>query len=526
MNVSSSSLLPEQQLFYHTHYEVLNPYTGVVSQDFSILNQAKVVLIAEKHGQLTLMQSQAAIIRSYMLQSTCLLLEGLAPNVNVESDRLVFLREMPLGLKVKGSDLRAFKDKEAFIEGENLYYEQAAASQNVDKKIEIRIRKVAAVINEGLTSGEISIKNGELVATQRRFAEIKKAIDDTKEIHEATQVVKSLHERREASPQFTQYFDASRVVLFESNMVLLEEIIKACKSFDRVFAIWGFLHFIGDVEFYEKLRKKGINIVLLVPKKEYIKNEDSFDAKLVIRQRRSISVTSTINFPRIFIPFFDPRISDRLNVETTPKDEVIYTPERLVSIAQSSEYVTFPAHTIIHFSGVEYKATSELYDLLQRQSQQSTAKLISVLNRYLFLTGVWIDAINYGASRPEIDLTVLNNTICLTFNSPSPFYMHFNITKCAIDAPYFFHALQKEPDNMFRLYKGHAIRFTELTHDDLINDEALETILGHYAPPRTKVIIEGDYTFQGSTYIEVRAEDDVVFKIEQVAGQLSNKRNR
>lgn len=304
MSAIDAKFTAEDTRFLEKNFQVYDSLTKSCHTDFSVMRGCKVILLGEFHQSYIEHKIQNAFLKRFASASDCLLLEGFPSLQPFPHKDCLGLPNLPPNISIKGSDVRV----NSKAVGELINYRALLFSYvqfKWEKILELRglQRKIAEVINEELRSGKAGLENELLVLSPRAIEELDKVKEEVASVN---------HQLKEKHSRVPNLFGNTQLSLRESNLVLANCIIKIAEDLkiQKIFANWGFLHFVGKEELFDSLKKKGLSFCVLLPNQ---KRCQQVSEELGLEQKFSLDVLvkdriRTYKYPLHMLKIFESSV--------------------------------------------------------------------------------------------------------------------------------------------------------------------------------------------------------------------------
>ena len=286
MSAIDGKFTAEDTRFLEKNFQVYDSLTKSCHTDFSVLRGCKVILMGEIHQSYVIHKIQNAFLKRFASANDCLLLEGFPTLQPIPHKGCLGLPNLPPNISIKGSDVRVnSKTVDEHINYRTLLFSYVQFKW--EKILEMRglQRKIAEVINEELRNGKAGLEEGLLILSPRAIEELDKVKETVSSIN---------HQLKEKHSLLPNLFGNTQLYLQESNQGLSNCIIKIAEDLKikKIFASWGFLHFVGKEEIFDSLKKKGLSYCVLLPNQnrcqqisEEFFSEQKFSLDILVKDR-------------------------------------------------------------------------------------------------------------------------------------------------------------------------------------------------------------------------------------------------
>lgn len=522
-----AKLSPELLSHLNKNFVVYDPLTRKFSQNFKRLLTSKVWCLGSFHDSYRLLKVHAQLIKlaSSEKQSSAVLLEVLPPGTSIKSTEVpVWNKYLLESTLVVGSDIRFECSAEEYMR----YMEVETENEKICLERRKALKKTgpitAKIFNEALIKGLAKV-NDQIFSTYEsvlnEFINVKPHYSESLAVRCAALSKKRVGlDLREKSHAYQ---------LFRSNQGLVEQVEKMASKCERMYAIWGLVHFKNDPLLKRTLEERGISSVILLPNKKLQekvldelmwRNLPLKGAQLSVRtEQRSVY----LGIPPYVQELLDARIQACLSKEKEGgPSPIVFDFDSLPKLI-NEDAIVLPANTPIHFVGAN-SADLEMLTELQYEAVESHRKrkimehLTSCIRNFLMLRGYGLEELSRKDVTVSTDFLVAEPT--MIYKDTSPIMIKVTKKRLSGSPTYLFAEMYRQKMSKFAVTAG-ELCFDELDAKELerlLSDP--EKLVPEWLSKKTpkvsqKVALEGKITYAKTenSQLVLRAENGFTIEI-------------
>jgi hypothetical protein len=495
------NLSPKEIKFLEKNFTLYDPAIGKCYNDFSSLINARVVLIGEIHQSDLMHRLQQRLMNILFrvwgeVENYCLLLEGLKTGLQLDREKIPFLKNLPPTLTIHGSESR-----DASFDNHQMEIFLRISEFKIQSGLKLKegFKCTTRKIAEHLNGTQLSFENRILEMSAEAFVKLHQFLQEFDLLLEQHAVA-----LRESNHSTLPSYNLSLrdVQLLKSNEGLTECIKGASLSSAKVLAIWGWDHFLTGKAIVDTLKAMDLQTVVIMPNKRRIK-ESTIEIKWNKRifpqayfRAKDLTHVEEVSIPREFLRFFHPRIQEHCKI--MPKDKpIIYDPKKLIKHFLENTTLTIPTHKNMYLNGVEHKYYVNLCE--------DPYRLGDSMADWLLLGG-------FSFTRLSCDASSTQFNYCFDFKTPRleiststhPFVLEAERGPLFTSTSTLFMLMITHKIHKLSIVPGQMIGFHDLStaeRTDLIqNPHKLTGWIRSKVPPRYRLEISGSINLYEGVY--------------------------
>ncbi len=361
MNVSNFST--QELQFLEQNFEVYDAATAKSHIDFSKLPQSQVIMIGEVHYSSCMKNLQRRLMDILFRvwgqnEKCCLLVECLPRGEKPRREKISSWKDLPETVTLEGSDCRTSLSAAEFEHLDCLFNERSDISMLQMAASKDRISKVAEIINQGFVTGEVTVNTDIIEVPESILNELKKIPHSFD--HYETELRRIKDQINNFMPQQPSKPVNSSEEIEASNKELQNSIIDTIKTYPRIIAIWGAMHFYLGEGICEALGKSNISNNILIPNKKVLAQaRKETDWQLGETRSRLVEIASTrscigIQIPVLFKKCFLKEIYGQMfsNFKRDKVFKIKFDATTLCEKFAHDSVLEVPENTTLQFSGI------------------------------------------------------------------------------------------------------------------------------------------------------------------------------
>lgn len=371
MSLTSSQLSSAQKQFVTENYYLYHePQRRAESVD--AVAQTRVFLVTCSSNDFPTQNLHQKLLQLYGRGDACVLIEALAPGLTVQKNYCEAFYEYPDSIEIKGCDSRGMQDVKKYIEFSNVRYRLYRAQCHIWNGCEKKMRECANRLNQLYDQSKVQVENDGIRLDQVSYCRLKDSLcqSDYNNAEFETAFF-------EAENSWTQYAQREHFILNGFYNVpmnvdtLLTTITKVCNEFQKVFVLLGETHCSLETSFFESLKTKGLNSLMLIPKLKSTQypelRELGVNSLFPVRSLKikCSDVEKIIHYEELFNSFLDSAIADcALPAPDYIKGVItldVTTPK--TTIVPAGTKIAFPANhdNMVQFTQLRQEQKSKLF---------------------------------------------------------------------------------------------------------------------------------------------------------------------
>lgn len=514
-----SQLSKELLAHLSKNFVVYNPLKRKFSQNFERLVTSKVWCLGSFHDSYRLLKVHAQLIKLASLekQSSAVLLEVLPSGASIKSTEMpVWNKYLLESTLVVGSDIRFDCSAEEYMRYVDVETENEKICLERRKALKKTGPITAKIFNDDLNN-DLTKVNEKVFSTSESV--LKEFINVKPNYSESLQARCAALSKKLVGLNLREKSHAYQLV--RSNQGLVEQIEKMASKCERMYAIWGLVHFKNDPLLMRILEERGISSTILLPNKKLQdkvldelmwRNTPLKSAQLSVRTDQR---TVCLGIPPYVQELLDSRIQACLSKEKEELSPIIFDFDTIPKLI-NGDSIVLPANTPIHFVGansadLEMLAESRHEVSQSQQKRQIMEHLTSCIRNFLMVRGYGLEEVSRKDVTLSTDFLVAEPTIIYKDTAP----ITIKVTKKRLSGSSIY--------LLGEMYRRQMSQFTvtaeELCFDDLDAKELEELLcdpaklvpewLSKKTPKLTqKVVLEGKITYakRENSQLVLRAE--------------------
>lgn len=522
---SGSSFTAEQIAFLRENFVFYDPLLKKTHHDFSILNRAKVICLAESHQSSIYQRVQSQFFSLFMKTPSCFLLEDLLLGERIEGNKLICWPELPAQLSFpqlsfQGADIRGCQ-ADFFSEMIQNNHQRSQIHLKNFEAFKNCHQKFVEKANELLNTRTMIVKQDHLffddsAACEKLFSFVQELFAQCNAItKEGNAILDDLQKKNAIEKEKhrkSAYKDG--VKLQESNQSLFKVIESTAPHFSQLIAVWGAHHYL-DEDLFDAMDHANISHCVLWPNSQLLDKYDQEqkwvdadaleDLDIVVLKIATDKQAFEWKIPRSFTSFY-PSVIQNILPQAKPKEsDTPPNPVNLVELSTETNHVKFQANTSYSF---EINIPADYFVLSDLNGQSNPLRdvhLLSVFNSQLLLANKAVLEMELlGDAHLETMISKRSLKTHLVVKTNVPWSIKTHKTWLPTSAAFLFRELVRKNITQFTIEPQQHLFFhdiSEVEREHIIsNPQSIYEWFSKRAPKGVKVKLEGEIIIQKATY--------------------------